>query len=56
MHVLPLPFGMALAVLPRGDANQLRKSKPVLVPQRLSTARERILTESRYAEFRRRVA
>jgi hypothetical protein len=47
---------MALAVLPRGDANQLRKSKPVLVPQRLSTARERILTESRYAEFRRRVA
>jgi hypothetical protein len=31
MHVLPLPFGLALALLPRGEADKLRrreKSEP----------------------------
>jgi hypothetical protein len=28
MHVLPLPFGLALALLPRHDADKLRASKP----------------------------
>jgi hypothetical protein len=28
MHVLPLPFGLALAVLPRRDADKIRTEKP----------------------------
>jgi hypothetical protein len=28
MHVLPLPFGLALALLPRRDADKLRPEKP----------------------------
>ncbi len=28
MHVLPLPFGLALAVLPRRDADKFRTEKP----------------------------
>ena len=29
MHVLPLPFGLALALIPRREAQQLRVRKPV---------------------------
>jgi hypothetical protein len=29
MHVLPLPFGLALALIPRREAQQLRPRKPV---------------------------
>ena len=31
MHVLPLPFGLALALIPRGEAKKLRVKKPVYV-------------------------
>jgi hypothetical protein len=55
MHVLPLPFGMALALLPQRDARRLSKPKAVFLPPRESTVRERIRTESRYAEIRQRV-
>ena len=29
MHVLPLPFGLALAVIPRREADKLRDEYPV---------------------------
>jgi hypothetical protein len=31
MHVLPLPFGLALALIPRREADKLRTRKPVPV-------------------------
>jgi len=31
MHVLPLPFGLALALIPRREAQKLRGRKPVRV-------------------------
>jgi hypothetical protein len=31
MHVLPLPFGLALALIPRREAAKLRTKKPVYV-------------------------
>jgi hypothetical protein len=31
MHVLPLPFGLALALIPRREAEKLRTRKPVPV-------------------------
>lgn len=31
MHVLPLPFGLALALIPRREAQKLRVRKPVHV-------------------------
>jgi hypothetical protein len=32
MHVLPLPFGLALALIPRREAEKLRTRKPVPEP------------------------
>ena len=29
MHVLPLPFGLALAVMPRREANSIRRKEEV---------------------------
>ncbi len=56
MHVLPLPFGMALAVLPRRDAQRLRKPKPpIRVYSGGPNVREQIRTETRYAEFRQQL-
>jgi hypothetical protein len=53
MHVLPLPFGMALAVLPRRDAERLGNTEPSTPPAlRSPLVREQIRTENRYAEFR----
>ena len=51
MHVLPLPFGMALAVLPRREAQRLRRPRPLRV-YGIPAVREQIRTEDRYAEFR----
>jgi hypothetical protein len=31
MHVLPLPFGLALALMPRREAKKLRDDEPVRV-------------------------
>ena len=55
MHVLPLPFGMALAVLPRREAQKLGTSKPTLRMHNLTTVREQIRTDNLYAEFRQQL-
>ncbi len=55
MHVLPLPFGMALAVLPRREAQRLGNSKPTLRRREITTVREQIRTDNRYAEFRQQL-
>ena len=48
MHVLPLPFGLALALIPRREANKLR-DKPVRIPfEQTVHCRERILCDNRY--------
>jgi hypothetical protein len=31
MHVLPLPFGLALALIPRREAQKLRRKEPVRI-------------------------
>jgi hypothetical protein len=49
MHVLPLPFGLALALLPRREADKFRR--PAIVQPRLPnpiSARDRILSDIRY--------
>jgi hypothetical protein len=48
MHVLPLPFGLALALLPRREANKLRVPKAVRVSyeKNLLNVRDRVRTES----------
>ena len=55
MHVLPLPFGMALAVLPRREAQRLSKPKSPACFSRVPAVREQIRTETRYAEFRQQL-
>ena len=54
MHVLPLPFGMALALLPRLELERIRRPGSWRV-EALESARDRIRTEDRYAEFRQRL-
>jgi hypothetical protein len=62
MHVLPLPFGLrlAVAVLPRRDADLLRAVRQVSLPSPESydpgTARQRVVSDLRYAEQRLHVA
>jgi hypothetical protein len=54
MHVLPLPFGLALALLPRREA-RLRRSednRPIRV-NRGPSNRERILADPNGAAYRR---
>jgi hypothetical protein len=53
MHVLPLPFGLALAVLPRRDADLIRTPKRErIVVRRGPSSRERVLSDIRYADSR----
>jgi hypothetical protein len=56
MHVLPLPFGLALAVLPRREANLIRPkdTRPIVV-HRTAGVRDRILSDIRYADSRQHV-
>ena len=54
MHVLPLPFGIALAVLPSAQARALVRPKAAQQRQSGPPVRDQIRTESRYAEFRQR--
>ena len=43
MHVLPLPFGLALALIPRREADKLRDKEPVrYAPEKPIHNRERI--------------
>jgi hypothetical protein len=55
MHVLPLPFGLALAVLPRRDAQLLRKDPAPIRVYRGPNHRERILSDPRYSDYRRQI-
>ena len=49
MHVLPLPFGLALALIPRREANKLRDDEPVRVQyEKTVHAREQILSDVKY--------
>ena len=53
MHVLPLPFGLALALLPRREADRLRP-EPQRYPVRSAvTPRERLLGDDRNLYLRR---
>jgi hypothetical protein len=49
MHVLPLPFGLALALIPRRDADKLRDDKPVRVRfEKTTHVREQILGDVKH--------
>jgi hypothetical protein len=54
MHVLPLPFGLALAVLLRREAEPFRKPKAPISVYRGPAHRERLLADLRYADLRHR--
>jgi hypothetical protein len=56
MHVLPLPFGLALAVLPRREASLIRskEERPIVVRRNLGT-RDRVLSDLRYADSRQHI-
>jgi hypothetical protein len=54
MHVLPLPFGLALALIPRREADKLRDVEPVPVHfEKTVHARERILGDVKYVNVGR---
>jgi len=56
MHVLPLPFGLALAVLPRREADLIRpKDKRPIVVHRGTSTRDRVLSDLRYADARQHI-
>jgi hypothetical protein len=56
MHVLPLPFGLALAVLPRREASLIRskEDRPIVVRRNMG-ARDRVLSDLRYADARQHI-
>ena len=56
MHVLPLPFGLALALIPRREANKLRNDEPVSIRfEKTVHARERILGDAKYMSMGRSI-
>ncbi len=49
MHVLPLPFGLALALVPRREADKLRNDEPLRIQyEKTVHAREQILGDVKY--------
>jgi hypothetical protein len=56
MHVLPLPFGLAVAVLPRREARMIRpkEDRPIVVRRNPGT-RDRVLCDLRYADSRQHI-
>ncbi len=49
MHVLPLPFGLALALIPRREAHKLRDDEPMRVQfEKTIHVREQILGDVKY--------
>jgi hypothetical protein len=49
MHVLPLPFGLALTLIPRREADKLHDDEPVRVNfDKTVHAREQILGDVKY--------
>lgn len=56
MHVLPLPFGLALALLPRRDADRLRRTETVRHYIRTAiTPREQIHGDVRFFDARQHI-
>jgi hypothetical protein len=55
MHVLPLPFGLALAVLPRRDAQLLRHDKEPIRVYRGPSARDQIWANPNATPCRRQI-
>ena len=56
MHVLPLPFGLALALIPRREADKLRDDEPVRVNyEKTVHAREQILGDVKYLNAGRNI-
>ena len=54
MHVLPLPFGLALALLPRREAQELRpRLIPAWRPKNAVNHRDRVLGDIRHFSSRR---
>jgi hypothetical protein len=53
MHVLPLPFGLALAVIPRREADRFRRREEIRPHLRNAIRpRDRILGDTRYFNSR----
>ena len=52
MHVLPLPFGLALALIPRRDADKLRDDERTVRVrfERTTHAREQILGDLKHLD------
>jgi hypothetical protein len=51
MHVLPLPFGLALALIRRRDADKLRDDEPMRVRfEKTTHAREQILGDIKHLD------
>jgi len=49
MHILPLPFGLALALGPRREAHKLRNDEPLRIQyEKTVHAREQILGDVKY--------
>ena len=49
MYVLPLPFGLALALVPRREADKLRNDEPLRIQyEKTVHAREQILGDVKY--------
>ena len=55
MHVLPLPFGLALAVLPRREAQLMSSDKEPIRVYRGPNHRESVLTDPKFARYRREI-
>jgi hypothetical protein len=56
MHVLPLPFGMALALVPRREADKLRHRETVRPLLRNAIRpRDRVLGDIRFADPRQHI-
>lgn len=56
MHVLPLPFGLALAVIPRREADRFRRREELRPHLRNAIRpRDRILGDTRYFNLRNHV-
>ena len=47
MHVLPLPFGLALALIPRREADKIRRKKE-LRPHLRTAVRPDVLADIRF--------
>jgi hypothetical protein len=51
MHVLPLPFGLALALIPRREAARLRENDPLRIRfEKTVHAREQILGDIKHLD------